>query len=290
MLCNAAEEFPNEPKILLKLAQALHMWGWNVYGAQGHPDDTYGIIQNDVEYNAKNTYWHEAVSVYEKLLNSHPSSEDRETAIRQLTPLYCRLGQYDKAKKLASEQNSIIISKELLLPEATVGEENARYQGERLTALLSSIKLAICESIALRPSVSKSEYGKELMLSVINLFETVFIDSKCGRWHWDIGSLYLTLSCYEMDNGKSMEKTLLYFDKAFDHCEEYKRISAEGEYSYTAPLVAALPMIEKGSIPPFGEDFWEKNFGTFPKDVVEEIRKNPKYAVCFKQSQPCADN
>ena len=31
MLRVASEEFPNEPKILLKLAQALHMWRWNKY-------------------------------------------------------------------------------------------------------------------------------------------------------------------------------------------------------------------------------------------------------------------
>ena len=31
MLRAASEEFPNEPKILLKLAQALHMWGWNKF-------------------------------------------------------------------------------------------------------------------------------------------------------------------------------------------------------------------------------------------------------------------
>ena len=47
MLRAASEEFPNEPKILLKLAQALHMWGWNKYGAKGHPSESSGIIEDD---------------------------------------------------------------------------------------------------------------------------------------------------------------------------------------------------------------------------------------------------
>ncbi len=282
MLRAASEEFPNEPKILLKLVQALQMWGWNKYGAKGHRDDSSGIIEDDVDYNSQNIYWQEAVRVSEKLLKSNPSSEDREIAIRQITPLYCRMGEYEKAKALANEQNSIVISKEVLLPKATVGEERARYQGERIMALLSNLHFAISESVALRPAVSSSEYGRQILLSVIQLYETVFIDGKCGNWHWDIGQLYLTLTRYEMDNDGNMEKALIYFDIGFDDCKEYERIYNEGEYQYSAPLVSALPKIDKGDLAPFGDDFWRKQLRTFQKNVVEEIRKNPKYAECFE--------
>ena len=282
MLRSAAEEFPNEPKILLKLVQALQMWGWNKYGAKGHRDDSSGIIEDDVDYNSQNIYWQEAVRVFEKLLKLNLSSEEREIAIRQITPLYCRIGEYEKAKALANEQNSIVISKEVLLPKATVGEERARYQGERIMALLSNLRFAISESVALRPAVSSSEYGRQILLAVIQLYDSVFVDGRCGSWHWDIGQLYLTLAQYEMDNDGSMEKILNYFDKGFDHCKEYNRIYNEGEYQYSAPLVSALPKIAKGDLKPFGDDFWEKELRTFQKNVVEEIRKIPKYAECFE--------
>ncbi len=282
MLRAASEEFPNEPKILLKLVQALQMWGWNKYGAKGHCDDSSGIIEDDVDYNSQNIYWQEAVRVSEKLLKLNLSSEDREIAIRQITPLYCRMGEYEKAKALANEQNSVVISKEVLLPKATVGEERARYQGERIMALLSNLRFAISESVALRPAVSSSEYGRQILLSVIHLYETVFIDGKCGRWHWEIGQLYLTLAHYEMDNDDSMEKVLNYFDKGFDHCKEYKRICNEGEYQYSAPLVSALPKINKGDLASIGEDFWKKELKHYQEDILNEIRKNPKYAECFE--------
>ena len=282
MLRDASEEFPNEPKILLKLAQALHMWGWNKYGAKGHPSESSGIIEDDIEYNAQNTYWQEAIRVYEKLLKSNPSSKDCEIAVRQITPLYCRMGEYEKAKALANNQNALIISKEVLLPLATVGEEKARYQGERIMALLSNLRFAISEAVATRPTISSSEYGREIILSVINLYETVFIDGKCGSWHWDIGQLYLTLAQYEMDNDGSMEKTISYFNKGFDHCKEYERIYNEGDYQYSAPLVSALPKIGNGDLAPLGEDFWKKELQTFKKNVIEEIRKNPKYTECFE--------
>jgi len=165
---------------------------------------------------------------------------------------------------------------------ATVGEEKARYQGERIMALLSNLRFAISEAVATRPTISSSEYGREIILSVINLYETVFIDGKCGSWHWDIGQLYLTLAQYEMDNDGSMEKTINYFNKGFDHCKEYERIYNEGDYQYSAPLVSALPKIGNGDLAPLGEDFWKKELQTFKKNVIEEIRKNPKYTECFE--------
>ena len=278
MLRAASEEFPNEPKILLKLAQALHMWGWNKYGAKGYLSDSSGIIEDDIEYNSQNVYWQEAVRAYEKLLKCDPSPEDREMAIRHITPLYCRMGEYEKAKALANDQNALVICKEVLLPLATVGEEKARYQGERIMALLSNLSFAISESVAMRPAVSSSEYGRQILLSVIKLYETVFIDGRCGKWHWNIGHLYLTLAHYELDNDGSMEKVLNYFDKGFDHCKEYNRIYNEGEYQYSAPLISALPKIDKGDLAPFGDDFWGKQLRTFQKNIVEEIRINPKYA------------
>ncbi|MBO5295934.1 MAG: helix-turn-helix transcriptional regulator [Clostridia bacterium] len=281
MLRAASEEFPNEPKILLKLAQALHMWGWNKYGSKGRPADSTGIIEYDSDSNAKNVFWQEAIRVYEKLLKANPSSEDREIAICQITPLYCRVGEYEKAKALANDQNAIIICKELLLPMATVGEEKARYQGERIMALLSNLSFAISESVALRPAVSSSEYGRQILLSVINLYETVFVDGRCGRWHWDIGHLYLTLSGYEKDNNGSLENILNYFDKGFDHCKKYQRIYHEGEYQYSAPLISALPKIEKGDLAPIGEDFWKKELKNYPQNIRDELRKNKKYAECF---------
>lgn len=281
MLRAASEEFPNEPKILLKLAQALHMWGWNKYGAKGYLSDSSGIIEDDIEYNSQNVYWQEAVRAYEKLLKCDPSPEDREMAIRHITPLYCRMGEYEKAKALANDQNALVICKEVLLPLATVGEEKARYQGERIMALLGNLQFAIFESVALRPWVSSSEYGRQILLAVIQFYDTVFIDGRCGRWHWDIGDLYLTLVHYETDNGGSMEKILEFFDKGFDHCKEYMRICKEDEYQYSAPLVSALPKINNGDLATIGENFWKKELRKYRKNVVEEIRKNPKYAECF---------
>ena len=279
----AAEEFPNEPKILLKLAQALHMWGWHKYGFMAlHPTDATEFIEYNVDYNSQNIFWQEAIRVYEKVLKSNPSAEDRETAICQLTPLYCRIGEYEKAKTLANNQNGIIICKEMLLPMATNGEERAMYQSERIMALLSQLELSISEAVAFRPKVSSSEYGKQILLSVINLYETIFIDGKFGKWHGRLGFLYLRLVEYEYESN-CLENALIYFDKAFDHYMESIRIYNEGNYSYSAPLVASLKPLEKGELAPASRgDFWQKSLRNYPQNILAELRKNPKYAECFE--------
>ncbi len=282
MLRNASEEFPNEPKILLTLARALWMWGWSEYGAQVKANDSSGVIEDDTEYNAQNTYWQEAVRTYERMLKLDPSAEDRATAIHQLTSLYCSMGEYEKAKILANNQNSLTVSKEILLPLATVGEEKARYQAERLTVLMENLHFAITESIALRPSVQASGYGNQLLLSFINLYETLFIDGRFGKCHGELGNLYFLLTSYEINNEGSTKKALEYFAKAFSHYKESVRIYSEGNYNYTAPLFSDLRPLEKWKFAPVDMGtFWKEKFKMLPENFVCEIKKDPKYLECF---------
>ena len=283
MLRAAADEFPNEPRILLKLARALWMWGWSEYGAKGKANDASEPLEEDTEYSAKNIYWQEAIRTYEKILKSNPSAEDREATIYQLTSLSCDMGEYNRAKALANEQNSITICKEILLPLATSGEEKARYQGECLTALLRNLDFVISNAIALRPSVQTSGYACQLLLSLANLYETVFIDGRFGEQHKYMGGLYLLLASYELKRDGSLDTALHYFDTAFDHYKESFRVYNEGDYSYTAPLLSGLEPLKKGELAPVDMDpnFWKNRFRMFPKSLVDELRKNPKYAECF---------
>ena len=282
MLRSASKEFPSEPTILLKLSQALVMWGWNIYGAKARFSNSSDILEEDIEHNSQNIYWQEAICILEKLLKVNPPYEIREIAIRQMVPLYCRLGELEKSKKLAEAQNSIVISKELLLPLATTGQEKQRYLAERILVLVSNLRFSLSESVALRPSLSSSHYGKDILLSVINLYETIFIDGKCGTYHWDIGSLYLTLVRYEINNNGTIEDILDLFDKGFNHCIEYNRIIQSKEYEYTSPLVNTLNKSISESHALLGDDFWKKELNTYPQTIVEEIRKVLKYSECFK--------
>lgn len=281
MLRNAADEFPNEPKILLKLAESLHMWGYNKHGAKGYCDDD-GIVNNDIEYNSKNSYWKESLIAYEKVLKANPYPEDREIAICQMIPLYCKMGKFEEAKALAKAQNSILICKEMLLPEATAGKEMARYQGERIMALLQNLRLSFHSAIASKAELHASEYKSKIEKAMIGVYETIFEDGCCGHYHRDLGLMYLNLADYESQNASDFQKALEYFDKGFEHYNAYDRILYEDDYSYTAPLVSNLPPIKKGDLRILGEDFWRKEMKFFPEEFKNELRKNKKYAICFE--------
>ena len=220
----------------------------------------------------------------EKALNANPSPEDRASIIQQLTPLYCRMGEYEKAKALACNQNALIICKEVLLPMAATGEEQERYQAERVIALLSRLELSITEAIAYRPAVSCSEYGQDIRLSVVKLYESIFADGKFGKYHGTMGRLYLHLSFNECISLHNTEQALVYFDKAFDHYKESMRVYNEGNYNYTAPLLSGMQCVKKGDLAPADMgDFWKNELKTYPQAFRDELRKNPKYAECFAE-------
>ena len=278
----AADEFPNEPRILSKLAQMLHSWGFNEQGLRSEYDGDSGIVHYDINYHAQNTYWQEALAAYEKLLKSNPSAEDREIAICQMVPLYCRMGKFKEAKALAEAQNSIIICKEMLLPMATAGEEMMQYQGERIMTLLAQLRLSVSDAMAMKGGLSTSAYKKKIFLALLNVYETLFEDGRCGAYHQSVGNMYMHLANYESHIERNFEQALEYFDKGFDHYKEYERISEEGVYTYSAPLVSYLSPIEKGDLRTIGENFWQKEIKHLPEDFKNELRKNEKYAVCFE--------
>lgn len=281
MLRIAADEFPNEPRILLQLAEMLHRWGFNEQSWGADYDSESNILKYDTELNSSNIYWQEALTVYEKLLKSNPSAQERETAIRGMVPLYCKMGKFKEAKELAEAQSSISICKEMLLPSATEGEEMMQYEGQRIMTLLVTLCSSISSALASK-NLGNSEYKCRIFLALLNLFETVFEDGRCGAYHQTMGMLYMNLLNYEAHITKDFQKALEYFDKEFEHYKEYERISSEGDYSYTAPLVSFLKRIEKGDLRTVGENFWQKEFVLLPDDFKNELRKNKKYAICFE--------
>ena len=99
-------------------------------------------------------------SVYEKVLKMDVSAEYRGVAIFTMIMIYQNIGEYEKAKVLASEQNSIVLCKEVLLPKASAGEEKDKYQGENIIALLQELYIAISDSVATKISIQTTKYGR----------------------------------------------------------------------------------------------------------------------------------
>lgn len=148
MLRSAAEEFPSEPQVLIKLGYALSMHGWKKYGARSYTKDGSDYAHEDTEYNGGNIYWQEEIKVFEKVLGMDIPAEDRDTIVMMMVITYAKMGYYDKAKALAASRDSIISSRELLLTKAADAEERDRYCGEAIIALLTEIKRVIVYAVS----------------------------------------------------------------------------------------------------------------------------------------------
>ena len=283
MLRTALEEFPNEPKLVLRLADALFYLGWQKNGANITTKDDSEYFYDDVEYNSRNSYWQEALEVYDRLLGMDIPAKLREFALLPMILLCKDMGKYDKAKALANEQHSIIISKEILLPQTTVGEEADQYHGELILVLLQQLYSVISRSVLTKQNVASSKYGRDILVALINLYETVFSDGKCGQQHMDLRYLYLTLAKLEARHGNDMAQALACFEKGFSHHKEYCRISTLGEYFYSAPLVAkvSIPVDKFQSVP---ENFWKLQMSQMPEAFCEELRKKERYKECFEKN------
>ncbi len=283
MLRAALEEFPNEPELMLLFADCLFYHGWQKNGVNVNPktkeNDSYEY--DDIERNAQNVYWQEALQVFEKLLSLDASPKYREYSLVTMINICKFTGQYDKAKALANEQPSINLSKDVLLPLSAVGEEEARYHGELILSLLRHLYGAVSRSVLTNSDLSSSESGREALLAVIRLYETVLSDDRCGREHWDLRYLYLILARLEACHGNGHSKALTYFEKGFYHHKEYCRILAEGDYNYTAPLVAKVSL-QKGQFQENPENFWGLTMPQYSDEFKEELKKNEKFKECFE--------
>jgi len=286
MLRNAADEFPNEPNILAKLAIALEMFGHHKHGERTILNNETGLLEDDVAYNTQNIYWRELLQVYKKLLNSTPSPEQRSIAVHKLVIYYRKMGENEKAKALAMEQNKMLISQELLLPHATIGEENLRYIGQSILSLLRYLTVTIINDISTRATIYRSEYSNRVADTLTELHETIFCDGKYGPHHWDIIFIYLGVIGCEVKIRCNMQKALTLFDKMFDHIKahnEFCKNQTTEEYEYSAPLIChAKENVSR--VTPFNYQILREQYiSSWPQEMISELRKNPKYAECFAE-------
>lgn len=282
MLRAAAEEFPNEPRIMVRLADNLNFLVWQMNGAKSRAEDGSDYIKDDVDYNAQNVYWQESLRICEKLWEMDAPAEYREATIFSMIMLYGMMGQHEKAKALAMKQQSVRLCKEVLLARAATGEEMDRYQGEGILDLLSELKMLITNSVMSKNSTQTTEYGRRVLRSLVNLYETIFSDGRYGREHISLSFLYMKLANYEARYGGDMNRAIEYFDKMFEHHKEYCRICDTKEYRYSAPLISKVTVPrERHPFTPIPENFWEGTMAELPEELCDELRKIEKYRECF---------
>ena len=279
MLRSAAEEFPSEPQVLVKLGYALNIQGWRKYGARSYTMTDSDYAYEDTEYNANNVYWQEEMRIFEKALEMDISAEDRDAVTMMLITGYAKMGCCNKAKALASGQNSIVTCREIAMPKATEAEERDKYQGEAVISLLTELKNVLANSVCTKISLFTTAEGIKLLMSLAQLYEAVFSDGRCGAAHSHIGRLYLHAAVFEARQNH-IEKALVYFRRGFDHIKHYKSVCCTGEYRYSSPLVAKVTSPSE-RFPALSSTFWKAWTDVLPDEFKNIIKEDPQYAECF---------
>ena len=280
LLHRAAEEFPSEPQVLIKLGYALSLHGWKKYGAKSYTKDGSDYVYEDTEYNSNNIYWQEETRVFERALTMSISPEDRDIVTLMLVIAYAKMGYTDKAKALAQKQNSIFMCRETLMPRATEAEERDKFQGEAIISLLTELKNVLVQSVCTKVSLFTKAEGIKLFVDLAHLYESIFSDGRCGVAHSHIGELYLHASVLE---ARFFNKNLAfeYFKKGFEHKKLYDSIRCTGEYQYTSPLVAKVTFPSE-NFPSISTTFWKGWIEVFPEEFKERIKADSDYTECFE--------
>ena len=281
MLRAAAEEFPSEPQVLIKLGYALSMHGWKQFGARSYTTDGSDYAHEDTEYNSKNVYWQEEMRIFEKVLTMDIPPEDRDAITSMSVITYAKMGENDKAKALALKQNALGISRELLLPKATEGEERDKYYGEAIISLLTELHDVINMAICTKVSLFTSPAGGRLLIDLVHMYEAVFSDGNCGITHTGIRDLYLYAAFREVKHGEGVEKAMEYFEKAFAHHKAFQAILGQGILHYTAPLVSKVTF-NSGNYPAIPDDYWKHELSYMPDALKSRIQNDPRFAECFR--------
>ena len=115
LLREAVQEFPANADLLVRLGYALHYEGWRKFGGRSYTDADHPDATPDTVYNRKNTYWEEAMAVFERTLGMNLKTADRETVIPILLNIYSERGETDKAEKLALTAPTLRNAREVLL-------------------------------------------------------------------------------------------------------------------------------------------------------------------------------
>ncbi len=209
------------------------------------------------------------------------TAEDRDVVIQRMVLYYAKMGYFDKATELASKQNSLLMSREILLSLANEGETRDRYQGEAIIDILNALKTIVVNSVCTKISVFTKKEGIALLIELAHLYESVFSDGRCGVCHYHISELYLHAAAYEARFGKGTEKAFEYFKKGFEHKNIYESIRCTGEYRYTAPLVAKVAFPSE-NFPVLTETFWKGWMEIYADELRERIKAEQKFSECFE--------
>lgn len=236
----AADTYPSEIRIQLRLGVMLMMWGFEHHGAWHSIPGRDHDGENMAERNRQNPELTEALDVFEKILPRLTEPKDRENVIKNMVRLYAIRGEYGKAESLAEKQDSIAICREVLLPLTAVGSKRTVYQGELLLSLLSGMTSLMIEEASWRFELRHTRQGIDQLLELAHFYEHIFRNGTYGSGHFALLTIYYQCAKFAVEQGLSQEARM-YAYRWYDHYRAYGQLKQTGgRFCHTAVLVQGV--------------------------------------------------
>ena len=237
---NALVEFPGNDRLMLSLASVLYTAGYVRYG-ESHLIDRQGYSVYDTEKHKSYAEWREAISLYEKALETLPNGKDRDRAVEELSQLYVNVGAYEKALALVEAAPKMWNCRELLRPYACDGKQQAEAFGEALLHTVNSCAaLMVHCTMAYQNHMTPAEKAQSVQ-GAICLFHHVCPDGNYGQYHAFVSHLYLFASLYLWLDGRQ-DEAFAALDNALEQYRLFEKVCRDRKAIYTAPLVQLVNM------------------------------------------------
>lgn len=232
---NALVEFPGNERLMLALASVLCTAGYARYG-EWHLINEEGYSVYDTEKHKTYAEWQEAVTLYEKALETLPNGTLRNHAIDDLSQLYLNLGDLEKAMALAEAAPGLWSCREFLRAYAYDGKQYVKAHSETLLTTLRACAVFIVNITTADQRHLSAHEKAECIASAIRLFAVICPDGNYGCHHGYVANLEMLHSLYLWLDGQQ-DAAFDALDRALDNSQKMLAVCEAGIAHYTAPLV-----------------------------------------------------
>jgi len=278
-------EYPQEERLLIKLADTLSEAGWRRNKEWLYYDEN-GYIQHNYDQHKENTYWTEAVMICENLVQTAKENAIVTKAIKILVLLYRNFGEYDKAVACANRMPELKNSRELLLAAAVDGKDEAKYIGDALLKLANKFAEQLVYGLITNLHHFESDMPIQKVKGAISIFYLVCEDGNFGEYHGFLISLHLYLSRLQWERGYH-DDAFQSLDEALKHAKALEAFLDGQEHTLTAPLVSFVKC-KSGSPQKIAEslpDDWPWWCNPDPSQVAKEIKADPRWTAWVEKTR-----
>lgn len=285
ILRESLSEFPQDERLLIKLADTLSEAGWRRHKEWIYYDSE-GYICHNYDVHKKNEYWTESIKICEKLVETAKDNIIVTKAINILVLLYRNLGENEKAVTAAKRMPELNNCKEIMLASAVDGIKEAEYIGEALLKMASQFSKQMIYGLVNNVHHYESDMPIQKIKGIISVFYLVCDDGNFGEYHDDLIQLYLYLSRIQWERGYK-DDAFLSLDEALCHARCLEKLMDGKEHTLTAPLVQMVKY-NCGTFKNIAKDLpndWPMWCNPDYSKVAKEIKADPRWNIWVVKTQ-----